>query len=83
MQNMQNQQELVYKLQRARDDYYKAFYWSALQQWYQYQQLSFNFSDFTQQNQEKQSYQQFFLNFNLSFYWLNSFNVYSQFDQAQ
>ena len=53
MQNMQNQQKLVYRSQRAKNDYYRVFYWSALQQQYQHQQLSFNFSDFMQQNQER------------------------------
>ena len=65
MQNMQDLQRLVYRLQKARDDYYRAFYQS--QQQYQCQ-LSFNFSDFAQQNQEKQFYQQFFLNSNQSSY---------------
>ena len=46
MQNMQNQQELVYKSQKARDSYYKTFYQFTLQQQYQHQQLSLNFSDF-------------------------------------
>ena len=54
MQNMQNLQKLVYKSQKARDDYYRVFYQS--QQQYQCQ-LLLNFSDFVQQNQERQFYQ--------------------------